>query len=256
MDEAEEMAEEESASRKAEENRDRIEALEEALEEVLKKKFEGLKGDLKEGLGQVVGQMVEEKLQPALAAERSLAEERSDLEERLSSAEEAIRGLETRLDQGVEVKQTEEMKDLRRKISRFLSLADLRKEQEKTMSNEIQRLRRWKGQTEREMKERQRKLDSAERTTRDSAETIRTAAWWSPVTAFVGGLVGLVMMALLTRVGYTILPQSLRMTPTEIEQVMQERNRDVLEQEMTEEELNQYRESLKKAEKRLRERQD
>jgi DNA repair exonuclease SbcCD ATPase subunit len=234
---------------RAEENREKIEALETMLETTLEKKLEEKLEEKVEGLKGGVSQTVKEELQRA----RAKRSETSSLEERASRIEKAATTIENRLDQGIELKGVE---DLRRKIGRFLTVADLKKREEKSLSNAMGRLQDWKIQAEGEIQDLKSRLASGVRTIQGSAKTISTGAWWSPVTGLVGGLVGVMMLALLTRVGYPILPQKARMTPSEISRVERSRHLDRVEGQMTEEEYDRYQTLLKKAEKRLGEPQD
>ena len=149
-----------------------------------------------------------------------------------------------------------EAEDLRRKIGRFVTLADLKTSQEESLSSAMGRLQDWKIQAEGEIQDLKNKLASGVRTIQDSAETISTGAWWSLATGLVGGLVGVMMLALLSWGGYPILPQEARMTPSEISQVESGRYLDRAVEEMTEEEYDQYQTLLKKVGKRLGEPQD
>ncbi|MCS3758257.1 hypothetical protein [Salinibacter ruber] len=224
-----------------EENSEKIEALENMLEKKLEEKIEGLKDE--------VSQTVKEELQRA----RAKRSETSSLGERVSGVEKAITNVENRLDQGIAL---EEAEDLRRKIGRFVTLADLKRSQEESLSNAMRRLQDWKIQAEGEIQDLKNKLASGVRTIQDSAETISTGAWWSLATGLVGGLVGVMMLALLSWGGYPILPQEARMTPSEISQVESGRYLDRAVEEMTEEEYDQYQTLLKKVGKRLGEPQD
>ncbi|MCS3679375.1 DNA repair exonuclease SbcCD ATPase subunit [Salinibacter ruber] len=242
MDGAAEKGEQVEKNReRAEENREKIEALENMLEKKLEEKIEGLKDE--------VSQTVKEELQRA-QAKRS---ETSSLEERVSGVEKAITSVGNRLDQGVELREAE---DLRRKIGRFVTLADLKTSQEESLNSAMGRLQDWKIQAEGEIKDLKNKLASGVRTIQDSAETISTGAWWSLATGMVGGLVGVMMLALLSWGGYPILPQEARMTPSEISRVERSRYLDRAVEEMTEEEYDQYQTLLKKVGKRVGEPQD
>jgi hypothetical protein len=246
MDGAAEKGEQVEKNREqAEENREKIEAMETTLENMLEEKLE----EKIEGLKDEVSQTVKEELQRA----RAKRSETSSLEERVSGVEKAITNVENRLDQGVELKGVE---DLRRKISRFVTLADLRKTQEESLSNKMQDLQDWKIQAEGEIQDLKNKLASGVRTIQDSAETISTGAWWSLATGLVGGLVGVMMLALLSWEGYPILPQEARMTPSEISRVESSRYLDRAVEEMTEEEYDQYQTLLEKVGKRVGEPQD
>ncbi len=221
----------------AEENREKIEALENMLEE----KIEGLKDE--------VSQTVKEELQRA----RAKRTETSSLEERVSGVEKAITSVENRLDQGIELKEAE---DLRRKIGRFVTLADLKKKEEELLSDKMQDLRESEIQVEGEIQDLKNNLKSEVEKIEKSAEKILTGAWWSPATGLVGGLVGVMMLALLSWGGYPILPQEARMTPSEISRVESSRYLDRAVEEMTEKEYDQYQTLLKKVGKRLGEPQD
>jgi len=241
----------------AEENRDRIEALETMLETMLettleKKLEEKLEEKLEkkvEGLKDGVSQTVTEELQRT----RAKRSETSSLEERASRIEKAATTIENRLDQGIKLK---EVDDLRRKIGRLVTVADLKKREEKSLSNAMGRLQDWKIQAEGEIQDLKSRLASGVRTIEDSAETISTGAWWSPAMGLVGGVVGVMMLALLSWGGYPILPQEARMTPSEISRVESSRCLSQVKSQMTEDEFDQCQKLLKRAQKKLGEPQD
>ena len=215
----------------AEENREKIEALENMLEE----KIEGLKDE--------VSQTVKEELQRA----RAKRTETSSLEERVSGVEKANTSVENRLDQGIELKEAE---DLRRKIGRLVTLANLKKKEEELLSDKMQDLRESEIQVEGEIQDLKNSLESEVGKIEKSAEKILTGAWWSPATGLVGGLVGVMMLALLSWGGYPILPQEVRMSPGEIDRVMRDRRVERAVDQMTEKELKDFRSLLQEAEKK------
>jgi hypothetical protein len=61
------------------------------------------------------------------------------------------------------------------------------------------------------------------------------------------------MQAVLTWVGYPILPQEVRMSPNEIDRVMRDRRVERAADQMTEKELKQFRSLLQEAEKEAKE---
>ncbi len=168
-------------------------------------------------------------------------------EEVNGEVEKVIKAIDQMRSEGIDLKEVE---DLRKKISRFVTLADLKKEEEELLSDKMQDLRESEIQVEGEIQDLKNSLESEVEKIEKSAEKILTGAWWSPVTGLVGGLVGVMMLALLSWGGYPILPQEARMSPGEIDRVMRDRRVERAVDQMTEKELKDFRSLLQEAEKR------
>ena len=218
----------------AEENREKIEGLENTLENMMEEiaeEVEGLRSDLSKKI---------------VRAEEATKEVSGEVEK-------AIKAIDRMQSEGIELKEAE---DLRRKIGRLVTLANLKKKEEELLSDKMQDLRESEIQIEGEIQDLKNNLKSEVEKIEKSAEKILTGAWWSPATGLVGGLVGVMMLALLSWGGYPILPQEARMTPSEISRVESSRYLDRAVEEMTEKEYDQYQTLLKKVGKRLGEPQD
>ncbi len=214
----------------AEENRQKIEAMENMLKEIAEE-LKGLRSDLSKKIDR--------------------AEEAT--EEVSSEVEKVIKAINRMRSEGVELEGLSEVRDLRRKISRFLSMMEMETSEAKSINNHLQRLRHLLRKVEEQAKKKNGEIAKGANMAKSGGEWAYKVAMWSPMLGVVGGLVGFLMQAVLTWVGYPILPQEVRMSPNEIDRVMRDRRVERAADQMTEKELKQFRSLLQEAEKEAKE---
>ncbi len=214
----------------AEENREKIEALENTLEEIAEE-LKGLRSDLSK------------KIDRAEEATKEVSGE----------VEKVIKAIDRIRSEGIELEGLSEVKDLRRKISRFLSMMEVETSEAKSVNNLLQRVRDQLRKVEKQAKKKNGEIAKGATMAKSGGKWAYTVARWSLVLVVVGGLVGFLMQAVLTWVGYPILPQEVRMSPNEIDRVMRDRRVERAADQMTEKELKQFRSLLQEAEKEAKE---
>ncbi|MCS3785459.1 hypothetical protein [Salinibacter ruber] len=232
MDGAAEKGEQVEKNREqAEENREKIEGLENTLENMMEEiaeEVEGLRSDLSKKI---------------VRAEEATEEVNGEVEK-------AIKAINQMRSEGIELEGLSEVEDLREKLSRYLKLVDLEKSGAKSADDLLQRVRERLIEVEEQAKEKNEEIAKGAKKAKSGGERAYTVAKWAPVLGVVGGLVGFLMQAGLTWVGYPVLPQEVRMSPGEIDRVMRDRRVERAVDQMTEKELKDFRSLLQEAEKK------
>lgn len=246
MDEAAEKEGQAEKNRKqAEENRQRIEALEEALgnqveevlEETLKEKVEGLKDDLKEDLSQIVEERVSQ-----------VSQEQGAVREMREAVQKAVQ--ET-LSEGVPLKGEREFRQLREKIGRFMrrartmtELMDAKEGAQRRVTKALKNVRERGKEARKEMRAKTRLVES-------SAKAL-DGAWWKVAVPTVL-TVAVAFLGVIAWGTVETIPRAWRTTEEEQVDIREMRRLERATGAMTDEQLEQFRTLLQKAEKQEKE---
>ncbi len=251
MDKGQSMAEEKASTGKSTKEKGKKTGEEPTREnrlQALEKKVDRLQKTVEAALDTVP---TEEDLEAIMSLRKEVQKLRKARTEQDSKAEEMFSEIMERMSKGVRVQGIGEIKHLRKKIARFLTVVEKARSEEDHLDRLMKRLSRMSRRLKKKIKKHERTMESAARATERGAWASQKIPWVATGSAAVGGIVGVLMLAGLMMAGVPTLPRDARMTETEIERVRQDKYRDRLKQEMTSEEWNQYRKLLKEVGSRM-----
>lgn len=180
------------------------------------------------------------------------AEVIKEIKREIANVKEEASELKAMLERGIPIEGKEEFRRMREKLSSLLrnmhtkaGIMDVEESLRESVRQELEALRS-------EQKRMKDELDDLTWRLKSSADAL-DAVWWRTVgVGMLGGVVGAVLLALVAWTATETLPQEWRMTAEEVRRINQDRARDRLKQEMTEDEWKQYRTLLEKVGKRMR----
>lgn len=180
------------------------------------------------------------------------AEVTKEIKKEIANVKEEAGELKAMLERGIPIEGKEEFRRMRKKLSSLLEnmhtkagIMDIEESLRESVRRELEALRSEQKRTKDELNDLMWRLKS-------SADAL-DAVWWTTVgVGMLGGVVGAALLALVAWTATETLPQEWRMTAEEVRRINQDRARDRLKQEMTEDEWKQYRTLLEKVGKRMR----